>query len=83
LSHRAYSSLLTVAVNLLARQRVAETANTMLYRRTILKLPSHSIRPKSPSRSKFVIPVITTNYNISFQILIVMVVKVPAFGVQE
>jgi hypothetical protein len=80
-SHRAYSSLLTVAVNLLARQRVAEAANTMLYRRTILKLPSHSILPKSPSRSKFVIPVINkqtnkqTNCSVSLQIL--------AFRVEE
>lgn len=51
-----YSSLLTVAVNLLIRQRVAVAANTKLYRSTIRKLPSHSMRPKSPRRSKFVMP---------------------------
>jgi hypothetical protein len=54
-----------VAVNLLARQRVAAVANTRLYRKTILKLPSHSMRPKSPRRSKFVIPVII-NYNVTY-----------------
>jgi hypothetical protein len=72
-----------VAVNLLARQRVAVAANTMLYRRTILKLPSHSIRPKSPRRSKFVIPVIRTNYSISFEIFMLMVVEIPRFRIEK
>lgn len=56
ITHLEYNSLLTVDVNLFVRHNVAATANNILYIRTILKLPSHSIFPKFPIRSKFVIP---------------------------
>lgn len=51
-----YSSRLTLAVNLLTRHSVTVPANMALYNRTSLKFPSHSMRPNSPSKSKFVMP---------------------------
>lgn len=56
-TNRLHNSWRTVAVNLLNRHRVDVTANIKLYMRTIWKLPSHSISPKSPSKSKLVMPV--------------------------
>lgn len=51
-----YSSRRTLAVNLLTRHRVTVPANIALYNRTSLKFPSHSMRPNSPNKSKFVMP---------------------------
>lgn len=39
------------------RHNVAAVAKTRLYKRTSLKLPSHFMLPKSPSKSKFVTPI--------------------------
>lgn len=42
-----------------------------LYKRTITKFPSHSIWPKSPSKSKFVIPEMKVVYEIRSQRLMI------------
>lgn len=55
-ARRPSSSRRMAAVILEARLVAAATANTTLYASTRGKLASHSMRPKSPSRSKLVMP---------------------------
>lgn len=43
-------------MNLFTKHNVAAVPNRKLYNNTIKKFPNHSISPKSPSKSKFVIP---------------------------
>lgn len=52
-------------MNLLTTHSVDAVAKDRLYSNTILKLPNHSMLPKSPRRSKFVIP--ETKYSIGKQ----------------
>ncbi len=54
------SSLCKAHVTVLMRQADVSPAKSMLYRKTMWKLPSQLYRPKSPSRSNLVIP--TCNY---------------------
>ena len=66
LSSLLYISLLTAAVNLVINDSAVHTANTELQIIIIQKFPSHSILPKLPIKSKFVMP---TNAK---QILVIM-----------
>ena len=56
LSSLLYISLLTAAVNLVINDSAVHTANTELQIIIIQKFPSHSILPKLPIKSKFVMP---------------------------
>lgn len=55
-ARRPSNSVRTVAVTLVVRLAAAAATNTTLYVSTSGKLASHLIRPKSPNKSKFVMP---------------------------